>query len=368
MIFALMNGLFDHVIINPMLLDASGRDAWIAVLVTGFFFVLWSFLIVWFMRRTGQRKWQEWLSTTTHPVVSWIFIVPLCAILYCIGGTTVINTVKWNITNYLPATSGFALSIALIAICFVLAFWGIRVIAISGGILLPIVTMLGIFVSTFNTPEKDHRLLKPILEHGWGPVADGILYAAGGYVEIILVVLLQHRVSSKLKVWQMLIFALFTIVIMLGPITGAIMEFGPVEASEQMISPYEQWRLVRIGQYIEHVDFFSIFQWLSGACVRISVAAYLIVDILPLTKKNYRLWGIALIMVSYIVTSMLPINDYKFYLWMLHFYMPVSFVLLFGMSLVWMGIALFTKPLRKDDNNNGQRQNSMVGAADKGNL
>ncbi|SFK13227.1 spore germination protein [Brevibacillus centrosporus] len=34
-IFALMNGLKNHVIINPMLLDASGRDAWITVLVTG---------------------------------------------------------------------------------------------------------------------------------------------------------------------------------------------------------------------------------------------------------------------------------------------------------------------------------------------
>ncbi|GED29378.1 hypothetical protein BCE02nite_05190 [Brevibacillus centrosporus] len=34
-IFALMIGLKNHVIINPMLLDASGRDAWITVLVTG---------------------------------------------------------------------------------------------------------------------------------------------------------------------------------------------------------------------------------------------------------------------------------------------------------------------------------------------
>ncbi|EFM10653.1 spore germination protein [Paenibacillus curdlanolyticus YK9] len=349
MIFALMNGLADHVIINPMLLDASGRDAWITVLLTGALFVLWSLLITWMMRKSGQVKWQDWIAKQTHPIVSWILLLPVGVMLYLIGATTVIHTSKWNTANYLPATPGLIIVLSLILICLVLALWGMSTIAITAGMLLPIVTLLGIFVSVFNATEKDHRLLKPVLEKGWSPVADGMLYAAGGFVEIILLLLLQHRLVRKVKAWQVLLYSLFTVLIMVGPIIGAITEFGPTEAANQMTSPYEQWRLIKIGQYIEHVDFFSIFQWLSGACIRVSLAVYLLVDIAPFKRNSHRQWAIAAIMLSYLVIALFPLNDYSFYEWMYRIYMPVSFGIMFTVSIIWMGITLVAKPMRKGE-------------------
>lgn len=351
MIFALTNGLIDHVIINPMLLDASGRDAWITVLVTGIPFIAWCLLLAWMIGKSGQQKWQTWISGKTHPVVSWLLMLPVCAILYLIGATTVIHTVKWNTTNYLPASPALVLTLTLVLICFFITIWGLRTIAVTAGILFPVVCLLGVFVSVFNHSEKDYRLLTPVLEHGWAPVLDGALYASSGYVEVIFILMLQHKLSQKIKTWHLLAYSLFIIGIMLGPIVGAITEFGPKEASNQMTPPYEQWRLVKVGEYIEHVDFFSIFQWMSGACIRISVAVYLIADTLKLSGKA-RKWVMAMIMASYLFVGIIRTNDYAYYKWMYAFFLPFSLVIVLVVTVTWMVITLLAKPakpFRKDE-------------------
>ncbi|MCK9857765.1 endospore germination permease [Paenibacillus sp. ATY16] len=348
MIFALTNGLVNHVIVNPMLLDASGRDAWITVILTGAVYLVLCLLLAWMMKKSGQQKWQKWISDKTHPIVSWILIIPVCVILYVIGATTVLHTVKWNTTNYLPASPALALALTLVIICFFITVWGLRSIAITAGVLFPFVCVLGVFVAVFNHSEKDYRLLTPILEHGWAPVAGGILYASSGYVEVIFLLLLQHRLSEKIKTWHVLVYGLFIVGIMLGPIVGAITEFGPKEAANQMTSPYEQWRLVKVGQYIEHVDFFSIFQWMSGACIRICIAVYLLTDVLKM-KGKVRKWTTAIIMSSYIFIGIMRTNDYSYYQWMYKVFLPISLVILLVITLTWMVITLFSKPYRKDE-------------------
>ncbi|MBB6672477.1 endospore germination permease [Cohnella nanjingensis] len=343
-ILALMNGLASHVIINPMLLQSSGRDSWITVLAAGALFLLWSPLLVWMNHRSGQRKWQPWLASQTHPLVSWLMVLPVCLQLYLIGAMIVIHTVNWHITNYLPASSKLTLALPLVIVSCILAVWGLRVIAIASGLLLPIVIALGIFVGVSNSDMKDHNLLLPVLEHGWSPVMEGFVYIGGGYIELIILLFLQHRLLTKVRYWQVLLYCAFTIGIALGPIVGAITEFGPNEAAKQMSSPYEQWRLVEIGQYVEHLDFFSIFQWLSGTCVRISLAVYTLTEILPFKGARARKRFILGIMASYIVLVLLPNNEYTVYLEMYRYYIPISFYALFALSVIWMVIALFAKP------------------------
>ncbi|GGD58543.1 hypothetical protein GCM10010911_15440 [Paenibacillus nasutitermitis] len=347
MVFSLMNGLCTHVIVNPMVLGASGRDAWITALVSGALFIVWSLLLVWLIQRSGQQKWHAWLADKTHPSLSWLLIAPLIIILYMIGGTTVVQTARWNITNYLPQSPELLLVVALVVICTILALWGLRVIAILSGILLPIVVVLGIFVAVSNSSMKDYHLLQPMLEQGWSPVLKGMVYTGGGFVELIVLIALQHRIKTKIRAWPVVIYAVFVTLITVGPLVGAITEFGPIEAANQMISPYEQWRLVKIGQYVEHVDFFSIFQWLSGACIRISLSVYLIIELLPIKRIRTRLWVIVGIMLSYLTWSLFPINEYIFFLWLSRYYMPISLTVLLALSFLWMLIALFSKPVKE---------------------
>jgi spore germination protein KB len=346
MIIMLMNGLMSHVIVNPMLLDASGRDAWIAVLFAGILFLPWTILLVIFMRRSGYQKLQPWLAQATNPFFSWVLVLPLGILLYTIGGMTIAHTSMWTITNYLPNTPKLALIIPLTLICFIFAKSGLRVIAIGAGLLLPIVIVLGYFVSLSNTPNKDFQFLKPFFEKGIEPSLNGMIYAGGGFVELIVLLGIQHQIKSKVKAWQIMILAGVIVYISLGPIVGAITEFGPQEAAKQTESPYEQWRLVKLGDYIEHVDFLSIYQWLSGACIRVSFALYILSDLISFRSEKRRIWFLGSVMLSYIVIAMMPMNEYSFYLWMYKIYVPISLISVVSLFGLWFVLSLIRKPQR----------------------
>jgi spore germination protein (amino acid permease) len=296
------------------------------------------------MRRSKQQKLQPWLAERTHPIVSWMLTIPLYVQLFLIGWMTVTHTVTWTITNYLTLTPKLVLTLSLVIPCALFAQWGIRVIAIAAGFLLPIVVILGIFASVSNIPEKNNTLLKPFIEHGWNPVIDGMVYAGGGFVELVVLIALQHRLRTKIRVLPFLLFALFSIYIMLGPLMGAITEFGPFEAAKQMVSPYEQWRLVKIGSYFEHVDFFSIYQWLAGASVRISLSIFLLIDSIPIRHNRQKHMCVWLIAILFIGLAMLPISEYSLYLWMYRYYFPISLAIALSVSIVWFAISLIAKP------------------------
>lgn len=97
----------------------------------------------------------------------------------------------------------------------------------------------------------------------------------------------------------------------LGPLLGSIAIFGPEEASNQRYPAYEEWRLLKIGKYIEHVDFFSIYQWLSGGFIRISFGLYIIGQLFSFkTRKRNVLIGISSLITF--VAVLLPISDIEF--------------------------------------------------------
>jgi len=347
MIMMLFNGLTSHVIVNPLMLDASGRDAWISVLLTAAIYIPWCTIIVYIMRKSGGQHIWSWLKEQTNAFTTWLFFIPMCVILYLIGGMTIIHTTVWTVTNYLPVTPEYVLVIALVLICHGIAILGLRTIAVGAGILLPTVILLGYFVSIANNSEKDFALLLPMLEHGWRPAINGMHYAGGAFIEIMVLLLYQHRLKRTMRAWQIMLLAAVLVYITLGPLIGAIAEFGPKEAAKQMVSPYEQWRLVKIGNYIEHVDFLSVYQWLAGATVRISLALYLLTDLMPVQKIKSRRMIMLGITLSYIVLSILATDQYTFYLEMYQVYFPIALVTLLIITSAWAVIAFFTKSAKE---------------------
>jgi len=348
MVMMLFNGLLSHVIVNPMVLDASGRDAWISVLLTGALFIPWCAMLAFIMRKSGGQKLQPWLAEQTAPWISWLLIAPLAIELYLIGAMTAVQTTIWTISNYLPATPQYVLVIILVLVCHYSAKNGIAAIAIGAGILLPLVVCLGYFVSIANMTEKDWHLLQPFLENGLAPAFRGMIYAGSALVELSLLLLVQHQLKKKVRAWQMMLLGLVLVYITLGPIVGAIAEFGPDEAAKQMVSPYEQWRLVKLGNYIEHVDFLSVFQWLAGATVRISLAQFILAELLPFRKPESRRWFISGITVSYFLFVIATTRYNSFYLQMFEKYMIVSLFVTLILTLIWAAIAMFAKPAKEE--------------------
>ncbi|WP_123040378.1 GerAB/ArcD/ProY family transporter [Cohnella candidum] len=347
-------GLMNHVMVLPPLLKEAGRDAWISVLSVIVPYLAWTAILFGIMRITNQQPIVAWLRARYGRAAGWTLRIVFILYLFVMCSLTLKDTVLWTQSSYLPRTPRIALSLSLMFLCGMAVHYGLRAIAVTSGILLPFVIVFGDFVMSANLPVKQYSLLSPILVRGWDPVLRGGLYIGGGLSELIVLLLIQHRLKKKVRLWSICVLALFLILLIFGPVTGAIAEFGPAEAAMLRYPAYEEWRLVRIGKYIRHVDFLSIYQWLSGAFVRISFTVYLLLDLLTFrqaSKKGNLLWLAALCALTVILVE-LPISDMRYLAFLKHVYLPCSLWGATAVLAVLFVLAWIRKPLEKESYEN----------------
>ncbi|TBL80581.1 GerAB/ArcD/ProY family transporter [Paenibacillus thalictri] len=349
-LFMLSSGLMDHVIVIPFLLGIAGRSAWISVFCIGVLLTCWLPLLLYVMKKTNMEPIFIWVRGKYGEFLASILRIPVMLYLFAIGTITVMDTIAWVKSMFLPDTPNWFITFLLMGVCVWAANSGIRTIARCGIFLLPLVVLFGIFVATVNIPRKHYHFILPVLENGFGPVAQGMFIVGGGMVEIALVLLLQQHLQDKMK-FRHLLFTLWALVgLTVGPLIGAIAEFGPDEAARLRYPAYEEWRLVRIGHYVEHVDFLSIFQWLSGAFIRISLAIYMMMELLHdyLPQKKASLPSILVIAALMIVIVLHPHSDKDFVQFLNQWFFSGAIVITLFLSLGVMLLASFKKQGRSD--------------------
>jgi hypothetical protein len=173
----------------------------------------------------------------------------------------------------------------------------------------------------------------------------GSFYAGSGLIELVTITFMVQYLNSPVK-WHSLFILFFTfMILMLGPLIGAITEFGLEESESYRYPAFEEWRLVSIGRFIEHLDFLSVYQWLSGAFIRISLCSFLLVDLLNIKKKRIRMWLLASLYIIYIVLAIFPISDMKYFAF-LTVYFPWSLVVVTGITIS-MVLIIFITPRKK---------------------
>ena len=324
-IIVLAVGLMNHVMVIPPLLQDAKRDAWLSVLAVIPPYMIWTTILYFIMKKTNQQPFLPWLQKNYGKMISAAFRTCFAIYLLTICIMTAKDTTMWTHASYLPRTPQVVIAASLVFLCCFAVQSGLRSIAIASGFLLPFVVIFGDFVMSANLPAKNYSLLTPIFENGLDPVLRGSMYVGGGLVELIIILLFQHQLKSKIRLWSLWLLAIFLVVLVFGPVTGAIAEFGPFEAAKLRYPAYEEWRLVRVGKYIRHVDFLSIYQWLSGAFARISISLLLLVDLLPAThKRNFRLAWLYILGIIVIVLVELPFSDMQYFAFLKRVYLPLS--------------------------------------------
>lgn len=334
-------GIFDHVLLIPILLAKGRRDAWIGVLVAMCFALLWVPILSAISNRTNQQSISQWLSQKYGNVIRYLFIVPIALFLFVANLIMVKDTVGWISTNYLYNTPPLAIALFLVLICFFATKTGIRNIAYTSGILCPFVLVFGYFIMTANLPKKDYHMIMPLLEHGMNPVWKSAFYAFAAMTELFILLLFQHHLDKKVSYVQLAVFVLLLAELTIGPMIGAIAAFG-VEGAVWVRDPaFEQWRLLQLGKYIGRLDFMAIYQWMSGACIRISLFNFLILDLFEIRNgkgKNFFLLILSLLLAAVVL---LPIGDMKFLSLMKDYYPPLLLSLFFGGSILLYVLTLF---------------------------
>ncbi len=340
-------GLMNHVIIIPFMLEAAHRDAWIAALGALAGLLVWLPLLYFIAKQLNGERLFDWLKSRFSSAAAYAVAGVSSAFLLLHSFVTLNDTVTFTTTSYLTATPRWALILVIVAVCFYNSYQGIDSIANTSMIICPFVIVFGFFVMLSTTPHKDYSLLKPMLEHGMEPVWRAMMYAGAGYAEVIVLLFLSHRLPRPFSWKALAAIAFFTAGLSIGPTIGAITEFGPEQATRLRYPAFEQWRMVSLGTYIEHVDFMSIYQWISGAFIRISLSMALIVELFPIRHPQTRRWVLIVLYLAITLAALAPGSDEQFLHFVKHGVLPTSLLFSLALSVVLSGFTLLAYRKKK---------------------
>ncbi|MGP4073656.1 GerAB/ArcD/ProY family transporter [Piscibacillus sp. B03] len=327
-------GLINHVIMIPTLYEEAGRDSWLSVIFTFFLVLPWLLLIPLIANRTKQKHLMKWMLNHLPKALVYPLLFFIVIFIFLTAAVTTNDLVIWTNITYLPNTPKFAIIVLFVGVCVYLASTSIRTIVIVNTILLPVVILLGIFVATTNMESKDYSLLFPVLVDGVQPVLKGMIYTTACILEVFMVLFLQHKVKDRIHYKGMVLVTLFLIMLGLGPVMGGIAAFGADTVIKERFPAYIQWQLVSIGRFIEHLDFFSIYQWLSGALIRISLSLYVLSEILQINNKKNKRRFLQVVGILIVIITILPINDRLFVSFIKYIYLPYNLIFITLLSFI----------------------------------
>lgn len=347
-------GLVNHVIVIPLLLDAAKRDAWLSVPISLIIALpIAAFPLHRVLIQLKGKRLDQWMNQRAPRFIAWIVMAIILITTLIVAFGALIDVVSWTSTTYLPKTPPIVTAVVFCCVCLFAAVSGLRTIAYVSCILLPIVVFLGDFVMSANMPVKDYHFLLPMLENGISPVLQGTMYSLTALMELTYLLLIQHHLRGQFKKWHLMLLTVSLVLLTIGPTIGAITEFGPVEAELLRFPAFSQWRMVRIGKYFEHVDFFAVFQWLSGALIRMSVTVYLIQEYGPLRHIKRPWIGITATFALLVTGAYYMLKDMLMYRRLISYYFASGWIVLLAILLLLWGLSF--KKITSKQGNRGER-------------
>lgn len=343
-------GLKNHVTILPPLLSVGGRDGWMAVIAAAVLIFPWIFLLMYIHKTTNQEPLMDWISVKIGKKTTAFIRYAVAIVLLIIAAFSLAETLQWITGTFLPESPMLIMLFIYTGLCIYLASSNLQTIVMVNVLVLFWVVILGFFVAFTNIQVKEYTLLLPMLEHGIKPIAGSLVYPASGYVELIMLLFLQHRFKTRIRWYHYGIMLFILMGLTIGPLIGAITEFGPDEAAKQRYPAYEEWGLVAIGRFIEHLDFLSIYQWLTGAFVRVGFILYVVTDLLKMTGDKVRIWRVIAPPFFFICASLFLIEDHIFLMIKGKIILASSFLFFFILSLLLVILVSLTSTSTKKAN------------------
>lgn len=333
-------GLKNHVTILPPILEVGGRDGWLSVMLGAAFVLPWLILLTLIAKKSYGQPLMKLVKEKNGKVITGIVRFIVVVEIFFLSAFTMIEMLQWVNTTFLPTTPMLVLFILYFILCMTLATQGLQTIVIVNALVLFIVLILGFFVAFVNLRVKDYSLLHPILENGVEPVLLATVFPAAGFVELGFLIFIQHHVKTRIKFKHFALMLFLLMGLTMGPLIGAIVEFGPAEAAKQRYPAYEEWGLAAIGEFINHMDFLSIYQWMTGAFVRIGFYLFLVTEILDIEKQPKKIWtyvappfaAICLSLMLVDEQAYLDLNNYYFLILTCFLLLLLGFIFVF---LIW---------------------------------
>ncbi|MFC5406175.1 endospore germination permease [Cohnella soli] len=342
-------GISNHVLVIPHLLRAAERDAWFSVLLAYPALIGWSVILYLIIKSMRSLSFHQWLKGRLGSVGLWI--ISGCIALYLVAaGIMIVFDTTQNISIFfLPSTPEIVVILSFIFLSYSAARSGLKTIVYMSTMLLPVVWMLGIGVSIMTRGSKDYGMLHPFLKEGLGSELFGGVVVFGGSMDLLVLLLIQHKVSKPLNYGSIIILLTLLVGLIMGPTVGSLTAFGPYQAENMRFPAFEQWRLVMIGRQISHVDFLAAFQLMAGSVVRTALMTHLMTELIGGKSPKVRQTVLLSSAVIFALPSLLKVSDISMQQ-VIHRYF-YTFSLCFGVALTAVLLTASYIPRRRRGSN-----------------
>ncbi|MBM7566403.1 GerAB/ArcD/ProY family transporter [Paenibacillus sacheonensis] len=330
----------------PLILKVAGRDSWISVIMAIVPGIILLLMLQFIMNVSMKESIISWVKRHFGSFAGWMIALPFMIYLLTDGLITLKDTTNWVDTTFLQETPRFVIAASLTLLCYMTAQAGFWSITLCAGVLLPFFVLLEIFLLLVNIQYKNYQYVMPVLENGYTPVLHGTLFSAHTVIEVVILLLIQHHIKTKVRSSFVLLLIVVQIGLVLGTLLDILTNFSPGEVALQRYPTFEQWGLVTLGKNVAHLDFLSIYEWLSGAFIRLSLCMYIIIELFQFKSRKAKKSALLVLTGLMLITPLFPISDPLFVWFLREKFYPFTLMYVFAVLCLLVMFAVIVR-LRK---------------------
>ncbi|MFZ7102723.1 MAG: GerAB/ArcD/ProY family transporter [Peptococcaceae bacterium] len=302
---------FEVFIVPRTIVQVTGQDAWISVLLGGGITLLTTWMLITLAARFPRENFFQYHKRVWGKVLSWPITLGYF-LFWIVFLVMLLQEFSWiNKTFFLYETPVFIPKLLIILAAALLVSYGFAVLARFFQLMLPflLIPLLSVFLLTIFKIEWVHFL--PILEKGMIPVLKGTAYYLGSIQGLMGIILFFSPFMKEPRSVLKPALVAVSIVFLLNIVQtiGAIGVLGVENIKESAYPGIDTITVIEMpGFPVERYELWLTMPWLLGIFTTWSLFLYLlayeVMQVLGINAKKTVIYSWAAIL--FIITYLIP--------------------------------------------------------------
>lgn len=323
----------------------AGKDAWIAVILSGVETLSFLTIILYFLKKFPDKNFAMIIKDSFPKVVAMPLLFVFTMFLTQKASLSARELGEVVLNGFLTETPIEIIVMLIIIFTGYAVKKGLQPIARSNDLLLSVGVTTLFFVIFMLLSSADFKNYLPVLENGIKPVIKGSLPSMPWLTDLVLLLcLIFPSIDNKKNVGKYFSMSLLFIIAALELGTLAIAVFGVNITKNQIFPALEMVRVVRITDFLERLEVPLITVWIAGIFIKISFIYYAITDTfkiwLGLKNRLSLVWPIGLIIFGLCIR---PFENMAKMLYCIHKILPYYTIVFYIFVILVLAAASFKK-------------------------
>jgi spore germination protein KB len=263
-----------HLLFIPVVLNLSGRDAWLALLAAALPTVILSYVIaslgMRYPGRTVVQYSQDIFGKWLGKVVALLFIF----YFFHDASLSIRGFGEFFTSAITPRTPILVYFAAIVLLGVYVVKNGLEVLARTNQILLVVMIPVGILASVLTHKDKDYKNFLPIMEFGPEPMLAGMFSLVSLYSTFVVLGMVFTNLSTTKHLKRSAVITMIILIAMFfGPLTGPIALLGAERSTGISFPTFQILRDIKIGD-LQRLDFIGIMLWSLGSFGKVALFLY----------------------------------------------------------------------------------------------